>query len=372
MLWKTGRSAVAVVVIVVIVAVAVIYLWPHRSRELQTADSASMSYGQAMGAVHAQRVSDEARGVTGECRSRVLTHDGKTEGAVVFFHGIRVCPSQFDDLALHFFEAGYNVYLPVAPAHGTADPRAHGEVEAGALVDYVNESITIATGLGDEVGVVGLSGGGLLGTWAAHHREEVERLLVLSGFYEPASSEVPKWQLPLLKTLYGKHLLADSFSNGADSADPGFSYRGLAQYLIIGDNLRADPGSPALRSVATVIAEDDTRIDQGLAVSVPGTLAEANGLELFEAAIPGKWKVGHEIVNTSTPGVAEHRQELFQLYLDLYAGRPAAGPSATRGPADAVSAGGRVLQRPLEAKAWWSNAKTPLKISGVLLRRWVS
>ena len=324
-LWKTGLSVVAAVVIVVIVAAAAIYLWPHRSRELQNADSASMSYGEAMEAVQEQRVSDAARGVTAECRSRALTHDGKTEGAVVFLHGIRVCPSQFDGLARHFFEAGYNVYLPVAPAHGTADPKAHAEVEAGELVDYVDESITTATGLGEDVGVVGLSGGGLLGTWAAHQRPEVERLLVLSGFYEPAASEAPKWQLPLLKTLYGKHLVADSFSNGADSADPGFSYRALAQYLIIGDNLRTDPESPALRSVATVTAEDDARIDHELAVSIPGTLAEANGLELLEAVIPGEWGVGHEVVNTSVPGVAEHREELFQLYLDLYAGRPAAG-----------------------------------------------
>lgn len=325
MLWKIGLSAVAAVAVLVIVAFAAIYLWPHRSGELQAADSASMSYQQAMGAVQEQQASDAARGVTRECRSRALTHDGRTEGAVVFLHGIRVCPSQFDDLARHFFEAGYNVYLPVAPAHGTTDPMAHGEVEAGELVEYVNESITTATGLGDEVGVVGLSGGGLLGTWAAHHRPEVERLLVLSGFYEPAAAEVPTWQLPLLKTLYGNHLLADSFSNGAESEDPGFSYRALAQYLIIGDNLRADPESPALRSVATVTAEDDTRINQELAVSIPGTLAETNGLELLEASIPGEWETGHEIVNTSTPGVAEHREELFRAYLEMYEGRPATG-----------------------------------------------
>ena len=72
-------------------------------------------------------------------------------------------------------------------------------------------------------------------------------------------------------------------------------------------------------------AEDDARIDHELAVSIPGTLAEANGLELLEAVIPGEWGVGHEVVNTSVPGVAEHREELFHLYLDLYAGRPAAG-----------------------------------------------
>lgn len=180
-----------------------------------------------------------------------------------------------------------------------------------------------ATGLGEEVGVAGLSGGAMLSTWAAHHRPEVEHALLLSPFYEPAASQAPKWQLPLLKTVHGNHLVEDQFSNGADAENPGFSYRALAQYLIVGDNLKKSPEGLGLESVAVVVAEDDELIDHELAFSIPGETAEANDLELLSAQLPAEWKIGHEITGMDVVGYDRHRDALFSLYQAFYEGRPA-------------------------------------------------
>lgn len=244
---KVGVTAVAVVVSLILIAVAAIYFWPHESGELQAGTRETVSYAEALERVESQQQRDLDNSVTPECQSTLMTHGDRAEGAVVFLHGIRVCPSQFNELATYFFEQGYNVYIPVAPAHGTAVNQDHANVKAEELVDYLNESVTIATGLGGEVGVVGLSGGAALGTWAAHYRPEVERLLLLSAFYEPSTGHAPSWQLPFLKTLYGYHLLPDLFSTTTDPAAPGFSYRALAQYLILGDNYREDPTGLALK-----------------------------------------------------------------------------------------------------------------------------
>ena len=49
-----------------------------------------------------------------------------------------------------------------------------------------SRSLDLATGLGDEVGVVGISGGAAPATWLTVHRP-VARLLALSPFYAPSA-----------------------------------------------------------------------------------------------------------------------------------------------------------------------------------------
>lgn len=318
---KILLATLVAVVLVLAAAAAAIYFWPHTSEHRQTGTPQTVSYAEATERVDTRRAQDEDNGVTEECRSQLLTHGEPTEATVVFLHGVRMCPSQFDEITQYFFDQGYNVYTPVAPAHGTADPLAHAEVRADNLVDYVNDAVTTATGLGEEVGVIGLSGGALLGTWAAEYRPEVERLLLLSSFYEPSSEQAPKWQLPLLKTLHGNHVIPDAFSNGIEAENPGFSYRALAQYLILGDNLTLEPEEPNLRSIGSVVAGDDDLIDKELAAWIPGQLADANGIELLQREIPAEWQVGHEITGQDVAGYDERRDDLFRLFLDYYEGR---------------------------------------------------
>ena len=303
---------------VIVLLGMVFYFWPTTNKKLQIGAAQSMSYSRATENIKAITAKESADGVVSGCSSTLLTHGTKTSRAVVMFHGITACPSQFGELAKKFFAEGYNVYVPRAPYHGFADVRQHKNVTAEELVAYANDSITTVTGLGDEVGVIGLSGGGAVATWAAEYRPEVQRLLVLSPFYEPAASQAPKWQLPLLKKLYGYHLLANQFSGPNDT---GFSLWALANYLIVTDNLKKNPSDLNLKSIGVVTSAADAVIDLRLAVSIPQTIANKNGLTLRQRELPLEWNVGHAIVAPDETGVAEHKQELYVLYQAFYEGR---------------------------------------------------
>ncbi len=301
--------------------VALIYFWPVTSKHLQTGTSEQLSYQAAIERADATAQKDKEDGTIEGCASRLLTHGHKTAKAIVMFHGVTACPHQFEALAQVFFDAGYNVYVPRTPHHGLANVRQHGLVTANELVDYANASVTITSGLGDEIGAAGLSGGGMLATWAAEYRPEVTRLLALSPFYEPASAKAPKWQLPFLNTLYGKGILKDRFIEPATPQDAAFSYHALANYNIVTQNLRTQPSGLHLKSIAAVTSGSDDQIDLDLAKKIPAKIADSNGLKLLLQDLPADWNVKHDIVSTDNKAVEKYRDRLFPLYLDFYEGK---------------------------------------------------
>lgn len=277
-----------------------------------------MTYDQAMKKVASLGSYESDTNVLDECISTAMTHGAKTARAVVMFHGLTACPAQFKELARLFYDAGYNVYIPKAPYHGTANKKTHGGVTASGLGEYANTSITIGTGLGDEVGVVGLSGGGAVATWATEYRPEVTRLLLLSPFYEPAASQAPKWQLPLLHVLYGMHILPDRFVENNGTL---FSYRALANYDIVTKNLKSNPSGLHLTNLGLITTPNDTQIDMDLATQIPQKIAHSNKLQYIETSLPKDWGVEHDVVTPTNTRVAPHKDRLYKLFFDTYEGR---------------------------------------------------
>lgn len=322
---KFIRTVIIIVLSIVglaIIGVAAIYLWPLRSAYLQTGQpGTNPNYERSLADYEKVVESERRQPVLEDCDSALYSHGDTTAKSVVMFHGVTACPKQFAGLAEKFFDAGYNVYVPRAPRHGLVDKNLHGEVRSKELVDYVNQSITIGDGLGDEVGVVGLSGGGMLATWATEYRPEVSRTLVLSPFYEPAAAQAPKWQLPLLNVLYGLHILPDTFTVPSTPDGAAFSYRALGNYNILTKNLKDDPESPNLRGFATIISKDDDQIDLDLAYSIPQKIANANEqIRLIQQTLPASWQLGHDIVSLENTNVAARSEQLFDLYLRTYEG----------------------------------------------------
>lgn len=314
-------SIIGVVIAVILVIIAIIVFWPDRSMYLQTGKTSTRSYEQAI-AHHKEVVKAEReRGVPESNTTRLLTHGTKTTKAVAMLHGITLNPTQFDGLSKRFFDAGYNVYIPLTPEHGTANGDDHAKVTATQLVDYTNDAVTTITGLGDEIGVVGLSGGGMLATWAAEYRPEVKRVLVLSPFYEPAVAQAPKWQLPFLRVLYGRHFISGGFTARATPDAARFSYSALANYLIVKQNLKDVPDAPSLQQFSLVTSESDDQIDLDLAKQIPQKVADTNDLTLLATSLPAEWNVGHDIVHTKNEQVEVRKDLLFNLYFNSYEGR---------------------------------------------------
>jgi pimeloyl-ACP methyl ester carboxylesterase len=272
------------------------------------------SVSAAVAAAEARIAAETAdAGILPSGRSRLLSHGRPTGRAVLLLHGYTESPAQFDQLAPVFYAHGYNVYAPRAPHHGTVDPGAHARLDAAALLDYAAGAMDVAAALGDEAGVVGVSGGGVLATWLARHRADaVRRLLVLSPFYAPGPAQVPRFAVGPMTVLYGRRLLPDHLSSA------GYSYRAISQYLRIARTLSAGGARTGLLSAAVAFSALDAVIDQRAAVEVTGALAAANGIPLEVDRLPADLAVGHNVV---TPAVLGDRgPELAQRYFALYEG----------------------------------------------------
>ncbi len=307
-----------VILLLLIVALVIWVLWPVRSSELQKAAMTPYSFDQAIEKVDALRSAEAKDGVKEACLSRIYHHGAPTKRSVAMIHGVSVCPQQFDSLARYFYDRGYNVYVARAPHHGHTDNLEHSKVTAKELVATANQTVDIAQAIGDDTGLIGLSGGANIATWAAGYRTEVKRLLALSPFYEPSEEQAPKWQIRPMLVLYGGRLVADSLSN-PDDPQHALSYYALAQYITLFHN-RAQPSvRTGLEHVALVMSDNDHEIDQHLAATTLTELAEANHTSLVYEQLPASLGVGHDIVaDFNNPPVETHKDQLFAQYFRLY------------------------------------------------------
>lgn len=315
---SAGRRFALVIrglIALLLVLVVTIYVWPLGTSQLQAAPAREFGFPTAANqAEEAVKADTENPSVRPECRSALLSHGRRSAKAVVLLHGYTACPSQFTQLARLYFRMGYNVWVPRAPDHGLLDTSAHARVRATQLVTYANDAMNVADGLGDEVGVVGISGGAVLATWLAAHRPDaVQRILLLSPFYVPSRGRAPSAAVKPLIVLYGFRILPDHVDGH------GFSFAALSQYLRIArSNSEIKSSNGRLKSVAVVTSANDNYIDRDRAVDVARHLADTNHLTLADHELPAALGIGHDVVDP--PDIKGHVEELDNLYFRLYEG----------------------------------------------------
>lgn len=299
-----------------VIVLLVLYFMPHRSSNLQQANTTKLSYDEAITKAEKASASDKKLADFDKgCESKLYTHGKKVARSVVMFHGVTACPKQYDVIAKTFYDAGYNVYVPLAPQHGTTkNPEATADLTLAELTSYVGDSYSIAAGLGDSVGFIGQSGGADLATWGAQYIKGVSRLLVISPFYEISHEASPRWQKPLLLSLYGMNLVPDRIVQD-------FSARSLAKYLILVENYREDLTAKNLDHVAVVSSELDTQIDLDVAHYIPQTLAKKSDASFQQTRLASELGIGHDALSPTADGVKKHQAQLNNLYLSFYENR---------------------------------------------------
>lgn len=309
---------VGVIILIAALLVVAAFFWPATSKQLQSSNSEKLNYNQSVAAAIRTINGDSSNtDVRPECRSIIKTHSQKTAKAVLMIHGVSACPQQFAELGDTFLKAGYNVYIPRVPSHGLTDNKRHGEITIPAMAQFMNSSTSIISGLGEETGVIGLSGGANMATWIAQYNSAtISRALLLSPFYQPSASEMPAWQSPLLRNLYGRDILPDSFSAGSN-----LSYRALGKYMIIAKNYKSDFKATGLKHIGVVTSENDTSIDVNLAANIPKQIATASNAKFQSYSIPASFGIGHDIVALSQDEVKKHANKLYQFYLNIYEGK---------------------------------------------------
>lgn len=119
-----------------------------------------------------------------QARTILLERAAATPLAVVLFHGLTNSPAQYAQLAPELYDRGVNVFVPRLPDHGFRDrmTTALAALTAETLIASAAEAVDLACGLGERVGVLGISMGGLLAAYAAQFRDVAVAVPVAPSF----------------------------------------------------------------------------------------------------------------------------------------------------------------------------------------------
>jgi carboxylesterase len=137
----------------------------------------AQTYAEAVDRFDAIRDEEADAAIDAECRSRLLSKQGRTAVAVVVFHRLGGCTADTMRLARAFHARGANVFVVRLPEHGGGDL---GAVSAEDLRVAADGAVDIGVGLGREVRVFGVSLGGVMAAWVAQNRGDVGRAVVVA------------------------------------------------------------------------------------------------------------------------------------------------------------------------------------------------
>lgn len=263
------------------------------------------------------------------CGTRLLLHGERTERVVVLLHGYTKCPNQYDALAQLLHQQGYSVIVPRYPFHGYADTMtdALAEMTAERLLETVQEAVDVACGLGEHVTVLGFSLGGLLASWLAQHRADLDYVLIVAAPFTVHT--FPAWMNRILANLF--IMLPPSFIwwDGKAKADahrgifayPRFPSNSFGHLLRIGLLVQqsARRQRPAARNIVISANPTDESVDNRGAQRLLDRWRE-HGANVYWHEFDEEWGLAHEIMDPLHK--MQQVERVYPLLLELIAGHP--------------------------------------------------
>jgi alpha-beta hydrolase superfamily lysophospholipase len=245
-------------------------------------------------------------------RTRHWTHGEKTSRAVLYLHGYTDSIQQFSQLGEMFYKRGFNVFAPRLPYHGYKDRlnHEHCRLTAPEMLEWANAATDIARGLGDCVTVMGLSLGGVLATWVAEQRGDVDRVLIIAPAFGtsmiPRSLTTPA--ASIAKRLPNRFIWWDPRVReqaGFEYTYPRFSTHTLAQAFLLGGQLleqaRAQP--PAARSVWMITNANDFVVSNAICGEFVKAWHSHATNQAHTYQYPRPLGIPHDIMDPADPGV---------------------------------------------------------------------
>lgn len=238
-------------------------------------------------------------------RSRAFLQPGRSPLAVVFVHGFTSSPQQFVALSETLRARGHNVLVPRLAGHGDADRIGRRLIGARAeeWLATLEESLDIASGLGERIAIAGISAGGTLAAWFALARRDLAHavgvapmfgVLKLPPFLQEAA-------LVALLALPDVLLRWDPFGDGRQITDhsyPRFPTRGLAQCLRVGLDVYERSRRELPRSRVTLLLnERDPAIDNAMALQIADRWASGGAKAVILRDLPEI----HDIIDPQNP-----------------------------------------------------------------------
>jgi pimeloyl-ACP methyl ester carboxylesterase len=273
---------------------------------------------------------EDARGdLSQPGRSILLHHARKVDNVIVFLHGFTSAPIQFLDLGKKFYQKGYNVFIPRQPCHGFADTStlALQNYTAQTMVDFTNQVIDIAHGLGDRVTIVGLSGGGTMASWAGQNRGDVHQSgsiapMLGAGFIPAALTKILTKLLLRLPNFYMWWDPAQKAANPLtkDYQYPGYPIHALGEVLRLAFAVEvgAQQSAPQADKVTIVSNANDSsvsnpRIEQLVAIW------RLNGDQTTHYQFPKDLGLAHDFITLTRDGFRADivYPTLFELFMEV-------------------------------------------------------
>lgn len=269
---------------------------------------ATLSYDDAMERIAAIAAEEATLPLHPAAHSFVLHHGAPTERSFLLIHGYTNCPQQFRAFGELLHAAGHNVYVPRLPHHGLADrlTSAHGRINRRSLLDYLDDALRVAQGLGRHVNIVGISAGAVLAAYAAQYRPEADLAMPIAPVL--GSPNIPAWLTSPLATI--GQLLPNQFRWwDPDQKDarrsppycyPRFATRVLATVAALGLKVLRDAARypPRARRIIVVVNEADEAVANP-PVELLAARWHAHGAKVHIHRFPRERQLIHDCIDPS-------------------------------------------------------------------------
>jgi esterase/lipase len=282
--------------------------WPWGTAIEVPPSRPAVDYAAALQRIEAMRAA--APDLHAVCQVQLLTTGQKTARAYVLVHGYTNCPEQFMALGRQLHALGHNVLLAPLPYHGLPDrmTEAHAKLKAEEIVAYAQEVVDIAQGLGDYVGMTGLSAGGVTTAWAAQHRADLDVAVLISPAFGFKAIPGPMMGAMMNVTNMQKNSymwwnpeLRDSA--GLPHVYPRFATHTLAQLIRLGFNIQKDGQrqAPAAGRVILVTNAHDAAINNEYVKQLVHDWKKRDNQQFGAYEFPIELKLDHDMIDPLHP-----------------------------------------------------------------------
>jgi pimeloyl-ACP methyl ester carboxylesterase len=180
-------------------------------------------------------------------------------------------------------------------------------------------SIDLAHGLGEQVYVMGLSGGGGVASWVAQYRPDVERVVSIAPFY--ALGLLPPWL-----SQWATNLLTRLPNIPARAPSPiEYQYQGMSSKGV-GESMRfaqvarqgAATSPMAAGTFLLVTNENDVAVSNRVARQV-NEMRRGLGAEVDEFIFDKEYGLPHDVIDVHQP--TSDPEFVYPILIDLMEGR---------------------------------------------------
>lgn len=243
------------------------------------------------------------------CKTKSLLHGQQTEKVIILYHGFTNCPAQFSLLSQTLYDQGYSVLIPRIKYHGYSNRLTEdlGNLTAQDLTDETNQTIDIASGLGKQVTVFGLSGGGIMAAFGVYYRAEVQSIFLAAPLF------LPKQINPKLANLFFNviDIVPNYFSwwdgtakeniSGPKYAYPRFSTKGLLGFEQLAFKLKNEvvktEAKNTKKSIVLLVTQNDRAVNNDFVLEAVSDLSKKLEATFTSYQFPKDQNIIHDFVD---------------------------------------------------------------------------